>query len=48
MSTVQKWVGGLILIGVITAATLPNRQTVPVINAGANLLKGTENTAIEG
>jgi hypothetical protein len=48
MSTVQKWIGGLIMIGVITAATLPNRQTVPVLNATKNLVTGSENTAIEG
>jgi hypothetical protein len=47
-SPAAKWIAGLVLIGVITAATLPGRQTVPVINAGSNLLKGSLNTAIEG
>jgi hypothetical protein len=48
MGTVQKWAAGLILIGVITAATLPNRQTVPVIGAVTNLVRGSESTAITG
>lgn len=48
MSTAQKIVGGAVLIGVITASTLPGRQTVPAINAGSNLLKGETNTLIEG
>jgi len=45
---VQVIAGGLILIGVITAATLPGRQTVGVINAGKNLLTGAQHTAITG
>lgn len=48
MTTAQKFVAGLILIGVITAATLPGRNTVGVINAGANLVRGSESTAITG
>ena len=48
MTTVQKFAGGLILIGVITALVLPNRQTVPVIGAVSNLIRGSESTAITG
>jgi hypothetical protein len=48
VSTAQKIVGGAILIGVITAATLPGRQTVSVVNAGKQLLTGETNTLIEG
>lgn len=48
MSVAQKFAGGLILIGVITALVLPNRQTVPVIGAVTGLVKGSEHTAITG
>ena len=48
MSIAQNWAAGLILIGLVTAATLPGRQTVPVINAGRKLISGTESTAITG
>lgn len=48
LTTAQKVVGGAILIGVITAATLPGRQTVPVLNAGKNLITGETNTLIQG
>jgi hypothetical protein len=48
MSVAQKFAGGLILIGVITALVLPNRRTVGVINATTNLIKGSEHTAITG
>jgi hypothetical protein len=48
MSTAQKWAAGLIAIGLVTALLLPGRQTVPVLNAGRNLIQGTESTAITG
>ncbi len=48
MSTAQKWVAGIIAIGMITAATLPGRQTVAVLGAGQRLLSGSEATAITG
>lgn len=48
MSTAQKFAGGLILIGVITALVLPNRQTVPVVKAFTGLVRGSESTAITG
>lgn len=46
MSLAQKFVGGLVFIGVVTALTLPDRQTVPVINAGGNFLRGMFATAM--
>lgn len=48
MTTAQKVVGGAVLIGVVTAATLPGRQTVPAINATKGLVTGETNTLIEG
>lgn len=48
MTVAQKFVGGLVLMGVITALVLPNRKTVPVINAGRKLIQGAEHTAITG
>lgn len=48
MSVAQKFVGGLILIGVITAATLPGRNTVGVLGGVQRLISGTEHTAITG
>lgn len=48
MTVAQKFAAGLILIGVITAATLPGRQTVAVLNAGQKLISGAEGTAIQG
>ena len=45
MTAVQKFLGGIILIGVITAATLPGRQTASVIGATQGLLSGTLKTA---
>lgn len=48
MTVVQKFAGGLILIGVITAVVLPGRQTVPVIGALTSLITGSEATAIKG
>jgi hypothetical protein len=48
VNTVQK-IGVLIVAtGMITAATLPNRQTPQVINAIKNLFSGSLHTAITG
>ena len=46
MTTLQKFLMGLIGVGMLTAATLPNRQTVPVINAFTGLLRGGLATAM--
>ena len=48
MSTVEKFLGILGVIGVITALTLPGRNTVGVLNAGTGLLSGTLHTAETG
>lgn len=48
MTTAQKFAAGLILIGVITAATLPGRQTVAVLGGAQKLISGTTHTAITG
>lgn len=48
MGTAQKFVGGLILIGVITALTLPGRQTSSVLSAGQKFVSGTLHTSITG
>jgi hypothetical protein len=48
MSWLQKLAVGLVAIGMITAATLPGRQTASVLNAGKNLITGAEHTAITG
>jgi hypothetical protein len=48
MTALQKGIAGLVLIGVITAATLPGRNTVGVLNGAKNLVTGAEHTAITG
>lgn len=48
MSTVQKFVGGIVLIGFATALLLPDRQTVGVIGAIQKLVSGSLDTAIKG
>jgi hypothetical protein len=48
MSNAQKFLSGIIAIGVITAMVLPGRQTVAVLGGVTNLVKGTESTAITG
>lgn len=45
MTTLQKVAGGVVVAMVATAVLLPGRQTVPVLNAGTNLIKGTISTA---
>lgn len=48
MSIAQKFVVGLVAIGMITTLVLPDHQTVPVINAGKKLLTGSLHTAETG
>lgn len=48
MTAAQKFVGGLVLIGVITALALPGRQTASVLGASQKLISGTLHTAITG
>lgn len=48
MTVAEKWLGILGIIGLVTAATLPGRNTVGVIGAVTNFVKGTEDTAIRG
>lgn len=48
MSVAQKIAGGIVVAMVATALFLPNRQTVPAINAAKGLLTGAEHTAITG
>lgn len=48
MTTAQKFVAILGVVGVITAATLPGRQTVAVINGLQKLVSGTLHTAETG
>jgi hypothetical protein len=48
MSTAQKFVVGIVAIGMATAVLLPDRQTVPVIGAIRQLGTGSLHTAITG
>lgn len=48
MSVLEKFVGGLIVIGILTAAFLPDRQTPQVIKAGTGFVQGGLRTAITG
>lgn len=48
MTNVQKFLSGIIVIGVVTAMVLPGRQTPAVLGAVTNLVRGTEATAITG
>jgi hypothetical protein len=48
MSAAEKFLGILGVIGVVTALTLPGRQTPAVINAGTGLLTGSLHTAETG
>lgn len=45
MSLAQKIAGGVVVAMVATAVLLPNRQTVPVLNAASNLSTGVISTA---
>lgn len=46
MSTLEKFVGGLIAIGLVTTLILPKRQTPQVIKAGTDFVRGTMSTAM--
>jgi hypothetical protein len=46
MTIAQKFVSGLVLMGVITTLTLPGRQTVPVLGAITNFGRGMFSTAM--
>lgn len=46
MPTVQKFIMGLIAIGMVTTLILPGRQTPQVIGAGRQLLTGSLSTAM--
>jgi hypothetical protein len=48
MPTAQKFVGGIVVVMVLTALLLPGRQTVPVLNATKNLTTGVIHTAETG
>lgn len=48
MSTAQKFIAGLVVMGVATALLLPGRQTVGVLSGISGLISGTEHTAITG
>jgi hypothetical protein len=48
MSPLEKFLAGLIVIGIITAATLPDRQTPKVINAATGFVQGGLRTSITG
>lgn len=48
MTTIQKFLAGIVAIGMITAATLPDRQTAKIITAGGGALKGVLGTVISG
>ena len=45
---VKTLIAGVVLIGLVTAAFLPGRQTVQGITAGGNAASGFLNTAITG
>lgn len=46
MPVAQKFVGGVIAIGLVTTLILPKRQTVQVINAVSGLFRGGLATAM--
>lgn len=48
MGTLQKIAVIVVATGVITAATLPGRQTVAVVGSFQKLFTGAEHTAITG
>lgn len=49
MSTVQKFLIGLVAIGLVTTLVLPNRQSPAVINAvGNGLISNPLKAAING
>jgi hypothetical protein len=46
MSTAEKFLGGIIAIGTITTLILPKRNTIGVINAFTNFVRGSLATAM--
>lgn len=46
MSAAQKFLGGIIAIGMVTTLILPKRQTPQVINAATGFFRGTLSTAM--
>jgi hypothetical protein len=46
MPIAQKFIGGVMLIGLVTTLVLPKRQTVGVINAATGFVRGTLATAM--
>lgn len=48
MSTLERFLTGLIAIGLATAVLLPGRQTVPAIRAAGGFVQGGLKTAITG
>lgn len=46
MSPVQKFLGGIIAIGMVTTLVLPKRQTPQVIGALTTFTRGTLSTAM--
>jgi len=46
MSVAEKFLGGIIAIGMITTLILPKRQTIGVINAFTGFTRGTLATAM--
>lgn len=46
MSTLEKFIGGLIAIGLVTTLILPKRQTPQVIKAGTDFVRGTLATSM--
>lgn len=46
MTPIQKFLGGIIAIGMVTTLVLPKRQTPQVINAITGFTRGTMATAM--
>lgn len=46
MSVAEKFLGGVIAIGMVTTLILPKRQTPGVINAFTNFVRGSVATAM--
>lgn len=46
MPVAQKFIGGIIAIGMVTTLILPKRQTPGVINALTKFIRGTMATAM--
>lgn len=46
MGIAEKFVGGVVLIGLVTTLVLPKRQTVGVVNAFTTLVRGTLATSM--